>query len=402
MILRSLFFYILIIFFILINDRLTAQSQQVLTGIDVLEQEEFANLVGKRVGLITNHTGINRYWCPTIDILYNSEKVNLVALFSPEHGIRGTVDDIVPSSIDSITGLTIHSLYSETRRPTEKMLNGIDALVFDIQDIGTRFYTYIGTMKLCMEEAAKKKIEFIVLDRPNPINGIEIEGPVLSPKHVFGLAGIFPIPIRHGMTVGELSLLFNGEDKLGLDLTVIKMKNWEREYWFDHTGLPWINPSPNMRNLIEATLYPGIGLLERTNVEDKRGLERPFEMIGAPWINSIKLATELNNRNITGVRFAPIKFIPKAYRYRDQLCEGVAINLLNRNSFRPVECGISLLQVLYRLYPDKFDLQKIWQVTRSDQLIDQIRKQVPIEDIVESWQAGLTSFSKIRKKYLLY
>jgi len=384
------------------NNVINAQSQQVLTGIDVLVQEEFAHLVGKRVGLITNQTGINRFWRSTIDILFNSTKVNLVALFSPEHGIRGTSNDKISSSIDSITGLTIHSLYGETYRPTDEMLNGIETLVFDIQDIGTRFYTYIGTMKLCMQEAAKNNIEFIIFDRPNPINGIDFEGPILNPEHVFTLAGSFPIPIRHGMTVGELALMFNGEEKLGLNLKVIKMRNWKRELWFDQTGLPWINPSPNMRNLYQATLYPGIGLLERTNVEDKRGLERPFEMFGAPWINSIKLATELNNQNIAGIRFVAIKFIPEKSEYKDQLCEGVAINLLDRNSFRPVECGIIVLQVLYTLYPDKFEVNKVWHVTRTDLLIEQIKRQDPIEDIVESWQAGLKNYSEIRERYLLY
>jgi len=384
------------------NGGLNAQFQQVLTGIDVLEQENFAPLEGKRVGLITNHTAINRNWRTTIDILYHAKNVNLVALFSPEHGIRGTADDSVPSSIDSATGLPIHSLYGETRKPTATMINGIDALVFDIQDIGTRFYTYIGTMKLCMEAAAEHGVDFNVLDRPNPINGIAFEGPVLNPDHVFALAGIYPIPIRHGMTVGELALMFNSEDRLGLHLKIIKMAGWKREMWFDETGLPWINPSPNMRNLYEAILYPGIGLLERTTVEDKRGLERPFEMFGAPWINSIELATELNKRKITGVRFTPIKFIPEKSKYKDQLCEGVAITLEDRNSFRPVECGIIVLQVLYKLYPEKFDVEKIWHVTRSDQLIDQIKNQVPIQNIVASWQNGLNRFSKMREKYLLY
>ncbi|MCK5033565.1 MAG: DUF1343 domain-containing protein [Calditrichia bacterium] len=402
MILRYLTISILIVILFDLNTNLGAQSQQVLTGIDVLEREEFVQLFGKRVGLITNQTGMNRFWRPTIDILFNAKNVNLVALFSPEHGIRGTAEGKIPSNIDSITGLNIYSLYGETRQPTDRMLNGIETFVFDIQDIGTRFYTYIGTMKLCMQEAAKNNIEFIVLDRPNPINGVDFEGPILSPEQVFGLVGSFPIPIRHGMTVGELALMYNGEEKLGLNLKIIKIKNWKRELWFDQTGLPWINPSPNMRNLYEATLYPGIGLLERTNVEDKRGLERPFEMFGAPWINSIELAIELNRQNISGVRFVPIKFIPEKSRYKNQLCEGVAISLLDRNSFQPVKCGIIVLQVLYKLYADKFDVKKVWHVTRSDLLIEQVKNQVPIEDIVNSWKPGLENFSTMRNKYLLY
>ena len=379
-----------------------AQENRVLTGIDVLKAEHFSILIGKNVGLITNHTGIDSQWNSIIDLLYHAKGVHLVALFSPEHGIRGTADTKVPSSLDSVTGLPIYSLFGEVRRPTDQMLKGIDVLVFDIQDIGTRFYTYIGTMKNCMEEAAKHHIQFVVLDRPNPINGIEVEGPVLDSNQVFDLAGTFSIPIRHGMTVGELAQMFNREGKIGVDLEVIKMRGWKRSMWFDQTGLPWDPPSPMMRNLYEAVLYPGIGLLERTNIANKKGLERPFEELGAPWVNAVQLAWELNNRKMAGVRFVPIRFTPTRDKYAGQLCEGVAIDVVDRKILRPVACGIEVLQALYKLYPAKFDIDKIWHVTRSGRLIEQIKKQIHIDDVVKSWQPKLAQFKNLRKRYLLY
>lgn len=380
----------------------SAQPQQVLTGIDVLESQQFTPLLEKKVGLITNHTGFNREWRSTIDLLYGAKGVQLVALFSPEHGIRGTVDAKVASSIDSVTGLPIHSLYSDTRRPTDEMLRNIDVLVFDIQDIGARFYTYIGTMKNCMEEAAKRQIKFMVLDRPNPINGLQVEGPVLDREHVYKLGGIFPMPIRHGMTVGELALMFNGEENLGLDLQVIKMKGWKRSMWFDQTGLPWVNPSPNMRNLYEAALYPGLGLLERLNIANKKGLERPFEQFGAPWVNALELAAELSGRRIPGVLFVPIKFVPTVHKYPGQPCEGVAVSLVDRSAMQSVACGIEVLHALYKLYPEQLEIDKIWHMTRSRELIAQIKQQVPVQAIVESWQPELENFEKMRQRYLLY
>ena len=379
-----------------------AQDGRVLSGIDILEAGQFAPLVGMKVGLITNHTGLDRNWFPTIDLLYHAKGVHLVALFSPEHGIRGTEDRDVPSGVDSATGLPIYSLYGDTRRPAEQMLKGIDVLVFDMQDIGARFYTYIGTMKICMEEAAKHRLKFFVLDRPNPINGVQVEGPVLDSNHVFDLAGTFKIPIRHGMTVGELARMFNSEGSIGVDLEVIKMKGWKRSMWFDQTGLPWIPPSPMMRNLYEAVLYPGIGLLERTNVANKKGLERPFEQFGAPWISGTRLAEDLNSRDIPGVRFVPIRFTPTRDKYEGQRCEGVAIYVIDRDALQTVTCGIEVLESLYKLYPDKFDVDKIWHVTRSRELIQQIKHQIPIKQITESWQARLDEFKLIRERYLLY
>jgi uncharacterized protein YbbC (DUF1343 family) len=379
-----------------------AQDSQILTGIDVLEAEHFSSLVGKNVGLITNQTGIDRHWNSTIDVLYHAKDIHLVALFSPEHGIRGTADTRVASSVDSLTRLPIYSLYGETRRPTEQMLKGVDVLVFDVQDIGTRFYTYIGTMKNCMEEAAKHDIKFVVLDRPNPINGVQVEGPVLDSSRLYELGGVFPLPIRHGMTIGELANMFNREGKIGVNLEVVKMKRWKRSLWFDQTGLPWVPPSPRMKNLYEATLYPGFGLLERTNVEHKKGVERPFEELGAPWVDGVQLAEELNRRRNQGVYFVPIRFTPPSDQYAGQLCEGVAVDVTDRNIFRPVACGIEVLQALYKLYPAKFNVDRILHLTRSEELIEQIKKQVPLDDIAKSWQRRLAEFKMLRDRYLLY
>ena len=387
--------------------RVSSQAQRVQTGIDVLEAEHFAPLIGKTVGLITNQTGIDRRWRSTIDVLYHAKGVHLVALFSPEHGIRGVGTTAISNGVDSATGLPIYSLFGQTRRPTAEMLKGIDALVFDIQDIGTRFYTYIGTMKECMEAAAKHHIEFIVLDRPNPINGLQVEGPVLDPVQVFELAGTFPIPIRHGMTVGELAMMFNGEGKIRADLHVIRMKGWKRWMWFDQTGLPWVSPSPKIIDLYEAELYPGIGLLERTDVTDKQGLTRPFEEFGAPWINAVQLAARLNKRKIPGVRFVPIRFVParEEYakeKYLGQQCEGVAIDVVNRNALRPVACGIEVLESLYKLYSNKFNVDEIWHVTRSRKLIEKIKHDVPIDSIENFWQPELKKFIAARCRFLLY
>ena len=329
-----------------------------LTGIDVLRAGGFASLRGKRVGLVTNHTGLARDGATTIDLLQGAKDVSLVRLFSPEHGIRGILDASVPSTIDEKTGLTIHSLYGETRRPTADMLEGIDTMVVDLQDIGARFYTYMTTMAYVMEEAAKRKIAVVVLDRPNPINGFQIEGPALD-KGMLAFTGYFPrMPIRHGMTLGELAKLFNAENRIGADLTVVPMQNWHRDRWFDATGLPWINPSPNMRNLIQATLYPGIGAIEGTNLSVGRGTDTPFEQIGAPWIDGVALSDALNARNLPGIRFYPVRFTPAASKYANEACGGVFMIVTDRAAIRPVRVGVEIAALLHKLYGAKYELDK--------------------------------------------
>ncbi len=274
-------------------------SAKVLTGIDVLERDNFKPLAGMRIGLVTNHTGRNREGRQTIDVLNKAPGVKLVALFSPEHGIRGLADEKVSDSKDESTGLPIYSLYGETRRPKPEQLKDLDALVFDIQDIGARFYTYISTLGYLMEEAAKVKLPVFVLDRPNPIGGIDVEGPIADSDKL-SFISYHTIPTRHGLTIGELAQLFNKQRNIGADLRVIKMEGWRRAMWFDETNLTWINPSPNMRSLTEATLYPGVGLLETTNVSVGRGTDTPFEIVGAPWIQGDKLAEYLNQRGVAG------------------------------------------------------------------------------------------------------
>jgi len=283
----------------------------VLTGIDVLEREEFKTIAGLRIGLVTNHTGQDRYGRQTIDVLHRASNVQLVALFSPEHGIRGVADEKVSDTKDESTGLPIYSLYGDTRRPTADQMKNIDAFVFDIQDIGTRFYTYISTLGYVMEEAAKGQKPVIVLDRPNPIGGLDVEGPIADADK-FSFTAYYSIPVRHGLTIGELAQLFNADKKLRCDLRVVKMDGWQRAMWFDATSLTWVNPSPNMRSLTQATLYPGIGLLETSNLSVGRGTDTPFEVVGAPWIDPQELAQALNARNIPGVRFVPLRFTPRA------------------------------------------------------------------------------------------
>ena len=374
----------------------------VLSGIDVLRADGFAQLRGKRVGLVTNHTGIARDGTSTIDALYRANDVKLTALFSPEHGIRGTVDDKVASSTDEKTGLPIHSLYGETRRPTPAMLDGLDVLVIDLQDIGARFYTYMTTMAYVLEEAAKARVAVVVLDRPNPINGFQIEGPALD-KAQLGFTGYFAaMPIRHGLTLGELARLFNGENKIGADLTVIAAKNWQRDEWFDDTALPWINPSPNMRNLIQASVYPGIGAIETTNVSVGRGTDSPFEQLGAPWIDGPALAEALNARRIPGVRFYPVRFTPTASKYAGQACGGVFLIVTDRAALRPVRLGVEIAAMLHRMYATAFELDAAERLFGSRDGIARIRAGEDPAAIAASWNAAESRWRLMRAPYLLY
>ena len=374
----------------------------VQTGIDVLRGEGFARLRGKRVGLVTNHTGVARDGATTIDAIYGAKDVKLVALFSPEHGIRGAVDDKVASSMDEKTGLPIHSLYGETRRPTAAMLDGLDVLVIDLQDIGARFYTYTTTMAYVLEEAAKARVPVLVLDRPNPINGFAIEGPALD-KTQIGFTGYFaPMPIRHGLTMGELARLFNGENKIGADLTVIAAKNWQRDAWFDETALPWINPSPNMRNLIQATLYPGIGAIETTNLSVGRGTDTPFEQVGAPWIQGTALSEALNARRIPGVRFYPVRFTPTSSKYAGQECQGVFLIVTDRTALRPVRLGVEIAAMLHKLYGAAFELDAAERLFGSREGLARVRAGDDPAAVAASWSAAEARWRLLRSPYLLY
>jgi uncharacterized protein YbbC (DUF1343 family)/CubicO group peptidase (beta-lactamase class C family) len=378
----------------------TATPVPVLSGIDVLRAGGFAALQGKHVGLLTNHTGRARDGATTIDLLHAVKGLTLVRLFSPEHGIRGILDASVPSATDE-TGLTIQSLYGDTRRPTAAMLSGIDTMVIDLQDIGARFYTYMTTMAYVMEEAAKNKVSVVVLDRPNPINGFQIEGPTLD-KSALSFVGYFPMPIRHGMTFGELAQLFNAENKIGADLTVVPLRNWKRDQWFDATGLPWINPSPNMRNLIQATLYPGIGAIEGTNVSVGRGTDTPFEQVGAPWVDGVALADALNARGIAGIRFYPVRFTPTASKYANEECGGVFMIVTDRSAIRPVRIGLEIAAMLHKLYGAKYELEAADKLFGSKEGLTQIRAGADPLDIINTWAAGEAKWRLLRAKYLIY
>jgi len=373
-----------------------------LTGIDVLESEGFALLHGKRIGLLTNQTGRSRNGASTIDLIAGAPGVKLVALFSPEHGIRGQLDEQVASSRDEKTGLPIHSLYGDTRRPTDAMLTGIDTLVVDLQDIGVRFYTYITTVGYVLEEAARRKLPVVVLDRPNPIGGFRFEGPGLD-SSVSGFTGYFSLPIRHGMTIGELARLFNDEKKIGADLTVVAMKNWRRAEWFDETGLPWTNPSPNMRNLVAATLYPGIGAIEGTNISVGRGTDTPFEQIGAPWIDGVALAAALSARALFGIRFYPVTFTPSAdAKLGGQVCHGVFMVVTDRERLQPVRVALEIASALSRLYGSQFKLEDALTLFGSRSTLEKIRAGEDPEAIAELWSADEAKWRAMRSKYLLY
>jgi uncharacterized protein YbbC (DUF1343 family) len=367
-----------------------------------MRADGFAPLRGKRVGLLTNHTGRARDGATAIDLLFTAKDVMLSALFSPEHGIRGILDTNVPSEKDEKTGLVIHSLYGETRRPASSMLDGLDAMVIDLQDIGARFYTYMTTMAYVMEEAAKRNLPVYVLDRPNPINGFQIEGPALD-KAMIGFTGYLPaMPVRHGMTLGELARLFNGENKIGANLTVVAMKNWDRNRWFEDTGLPWINPSPNMRNLIQATVYPGVGAIESTNLSVGRGTDTPFEQIGAPWIDGVQLAETLNARAIPGVRFYPVRFTPLSSKYAKEECQGVFLVVTDRQALRPVRLGVELASALNRLYGSKFELESAERLFGSHEGLARVRAGEDPAVIASSWGAAEGRWRLLRAKYLLY
>lgn len=373
----------------------------VLTGIDVLARSNFKALEGKRIGLITNHTGRDRNGRPTIDVLYKAPGVKLVALFSPEHGIRGLADEKVSDSKDDETGLPIFSLYGETRRPSAAQLKDLDALVFDIQDVGARFYTYISTLGYAMEEAAKVKLPVYVLDRPNPIGGVAVEGPLADADRLT-FTSYHTIPVRHGMTIGELAQLFNAEKKIGCDLRVIKMDGWLRSMWLDDTNLTWVNPSPNMRSLTEATLYPGIGLLETTNVSVGRGTNTPFELVGAPWINGQQLAAHLNRQRIPGVTFVPVRFKPVSSVFKDEECGGINIIITDRSRFRPLLTGLEIAVALRKLYASDWKVDSYSRLLVNKDALERVKRGENAAEILRSWNIQLDEFRKRRAAALLY
>jgi uncharacterized protein YbbC (DUF1343 family) len=374
---------------------------RVQTGLDVLEAQKFAPLRNKHIGLITNHTGLDSQGRSSIDLLSHAPGIQLVALFSPEHGLAGRNDEKVSSTNDSATGLPIFSLYGEHDRPTDEMLRGIDALVFDVQDAGVRFYTYTATMGYCMQEAAKRHIAFYVLDRPNPIGGTIVEGPMLDPDKT-SFTAYFSLPVRYALTIGELAQFFNAENHINCDLHVIAMKNWHRNYFFESTGARWIPPSPNLRTLKGAVLYPGIEILQNAGVSVGRGTEAPFEEFGAPWIDGQAVAAALSNRRLPGVAFKNQPFIPVGGLYSGQRCGGVGMRITDRQAVRAMRVGLEIAAILKKLYPDKFDPEKLLLLVGNAETIRQLQANVPPDQIIASWSADLSNFDALRRKYFLY
>ena len=381
---------------------------QVRPGIDTLEENSFEAIKGLKVALLTNQTGLTRDGRSTIDVL-NSPKaraagVTLSKLFSPEHGIRGALDENVSDSVDEKTGLPVRSLYGDTpesRRPRPEDLAGLDAVVVDLQDAGCRFYTYLATMGAVLEEAAKAKVKVFVLDRPNPIRSDVQEGPPAD-DDALSFVAYHAIPIRTGMTIGELAMLFNAEKKIGADLTVVKMSGYARDLWYDETGLPWVNPSPNLRSVTEAALYPGIGLLETTNVSVGRGTDAPFEQFGAPWMDGARVAATLNARGIAGVRFSPVSFKPLSSVFKDEVCSGVRITLVDRNALNAVALGFHVATALRDLHPKEWRAEKLNRLLVSRAAIARFSRGETAGEITGAWAAGSMEFERRRAAFLLY
>jgi uncharacterized protein YbbC (DUF1343 family)/CubicO group peptidase (beta-lactamase class C family) len=392
------------------SHRIVARNGEVKTGIDVLEAHSFRELHANinhpvKVGLVTNQTGVNARGERTVDVLAHAAGIKLAAIFSPEHGIAGLLDTTATSnSEDPATGVPIYSVYGDTdakRRPSSSALDGLDVLVFDIQDIGTRFYTYETTLGYFLEAAAKTNKEIVVLDRPNPIGGAFVQGPVADAGRE-SFVSYWQTPVRHGMTVGELARMFNAERAIHANLAVVPMQGWVRGDWFDSTGELWVNPSPNMRNLTEAALYPGIGMIEQSNISVGRGTDTPFELVGAPWIHAVELAKYLNARDIAGVRFIPVEFTPGSSVYAEQRCGGVQIVVGDRNLLDAPELGIEFASALESLYPQSYKVAAVDTLMASNASLEAIVAGDDPRHVAEQWRDGLAKFELLRAKYLLY
>ncbi|RAS73310.1 exo-beta-N-acetylmuramidase NamZ family protein [Priestia endophytica] len=382
------------------------RQKKVELGVETLFREHKNLLKGKRVGLITNPTGVDSELRSSVDLFAEDPDIELTALYGPEHGVRGDAQagDKVDYYIDEKTGLPVYSLYGDTRKPTPEMLKNVDILVFDIQDVGARFYTYIYTMAYAMEAAKEQGIPFVVLDRPNPLDGEVVEGPVLEEKYS-SFVGKYPIPLRHGMTVGELAQLFNKEFGIGADLTVVKMKKWKRSFDYDETNLPFVMPSPNMPTLETAFVYPGTGLIEGTNVSEGRGTTKPFELLGAPFINGTELSEKLNKLHLDGVKFRAASFTPSFSKHSGQLSHGVQVYVTDREKYQSVETGLHIVKTIHDLYGEEFSFNKSGNfdlLIGNSWVREELEKGTDVEDIIAKWQKDTKAFKKIRKQYLLY
>ena len=378
------------------------KPSDVLNGIDVLKRDNFASLKGRKVGLITNQTGLSRDGVSTVRLLHEYNDLTLVTLFSPEHGLEGKLDiPKIGDQQDATTGLKVFSLYGETRTPTKESLEGIDTLIFDIQDIGCRFYTYVSTMGNAMKAAGENKIRFVVLDRINPVGGVDVQGPILDDGDQ-SFVGYHTLPVRHGMTAGELALMFKKEMNVDVDLQIVQVEGWSRNQLFDETGLTWTNPSPNMRCLNQAVLYPGVGLLEMTNVSVGRGTDTPFEVIGAPWIRERELAAHLNAAGLPGVRFVPVRFTPDSSKFPNESCGGVNIVITDRAALNPLKVGIQLMCSLQALFANDWQTKNLNRLLSSKVVTEAIIAGKSATEIEALWQEPLNSFMTRRNSFLIY
>ena len=381
----------------------------VRNGVDVLLEDPSSFIGDARIGLITNPTGVTMGLYSTLDAFHEHPGIDLAAVFGPEHGARGDAQDALPveSRVDEATGIPVYSLYGEVRRPTAEMLEGVELLVFDIQDVGARFYTYVSTLTHALEAAEEHGKGVVVLDRPNPINGVAVEGNIPEPGFE-SFVGLHRVPIRHGLTIGELALLAN--EGIGAELRVVPMEGWSRGMWFDETGLPWVQPSPNIPTLETATVYPGTCLFEGVNVSEGRGTTRPFEYIGAPWIDARLWASDLNMLGLDGVAFRPCHFTPTFDKYRGELCGGVQVHVTDWDAFKPVEAGLHMLAICIDLWPEECQWRTATDSERlhfdllagTDKIRDALTEGVSVDDIVGGWTGDLASFMERREDILLY
>jgi uncharacterized protein YbbC (DUF1343 family) len=413
-----------------------SEQKEVKLGLDIFLEKHLDLVQGKRVGLVTNPTGINSHLKNSVDLFFENQNIDLVALYGPEHGVRGNAQagEYVPFYMDTRYdspeySIPVFSLYGQSIKPEAGMLKNIDeymrsfdtkdagkipehsmiesldVLVFDIQDVGTRIYTYVATMAYCMEACAENDIDFIVLDRPNPINGLDMEGPLLEFPEYSSFVGLYPLPVRHGMTVGELATFFNDKFlKRKANLTVIPMEGWEREMWYDETNLPWVIPSPNMPTLATATVYPGQVFLEGTNVSEGRGTTKPFELFGAPWIDGLRLIEDLNRLNLPGVKFREAWFTPTFSKFRGELCGGAQIHVVDRKAYRPFDTTLFIIKAIMDIYPDSFAFHGEYfdRIMGTSRVRVALEKGVAVEDIIKGFEEELHDFSQSRKSYSLY
>jgi len=415
---------------------LTEKQSKVKLGVEVFLERYLDLVKGRKVGLITNPTGVNSNIENTIDLFFDNPRIDLVALYGPEHGVRGNFQpgEYVPFYIDKRYdipeyNIPVFSLYGQSRKPEKGMLEKIDeymrsfdsteagkipegamvenieVMIFDIQDVGTRIYTYVGTMAYCMQTCGEMGIDFIVLDRPNPINGVILEGPILEYPEYSSFVGLYPYPVRHGMTVGELARLFN--DKFiekKVNLTVIPMQGWKREMWYDETNLPWVIPSPNMPTLKTAIVYPGQVFLEGTNISEGRGTTKPFEVFGAPWIDGYTLMKRLNALNLPGVRFREAWFKPTFSKYKGESCGGAQVHIVDREDYRPFETCLYIIKTVMEMYPEHFEfhLDYFDKIMGTSKVREALEKGIEVQEIVGSYNKQLNEFSELRKPYLLY